>query len=166
MKSLLVLVLVLSLTATAEARGRRSRSYSSAPCGPCAAAEIAKGMSPAIKAEVEKVDLHKVEEQLLAETNAARVRNGRKPLVIDRHLQRCARWHTIWMCRNRTMTHGSGVAENIAMGQGSAYEVVQSSWMNSSGHQANMLNSGYTKVGLAAYCTPNGTIYWCQQFSR
>jgi uncharacterized protein YkwD len=36
--------------------------------------------------------------------------------------------------------------------------------MNSSGHRANILNPGYRRIGVAAYATPEGTIFWCQQF--
>ena len=36
--------------------------------------------------------------------------------------------------------------------------------MNSPGHRANILNPGYRRIGVAAYRTPEGTVYWCQQF--
>ena len=49
------------------------------------------------------------------------------------------------------------------MGQPSASEAVRS-WMNSSGHRANMLGSGYTRIGVAVAYSSNGTPYWCQQF--
>ena len=55
------------------------------------------------------------------------------------------------------------MAENIAMGQRTSNEVLNS-WMNSSGHRANILNRSYRRIGVAAYTTPQGTIYWCQQF--
>jgi uncharacterized protein YkwD len=68
------------------------------------------------------------------------------------------------MTRNRALQHTTaGVAENIAMGQRTPAEAVQS-WMSSPGHRANLLNSGYTRIGVAAYRTPEGTVYWCQQF--
>jgi len=53
---------------------------------------------------------------------------------------------------------------DIAMGQRSSGEVVQS-WMNSSGHRANILNRGHRRIGVAAYTTSGGTTYWCQQFA-
>jgi uncharacterized protein YkwD len=68
------------------------------------------------------------------------------------------------MTRSRSLQHTSAmVAENIAMGQRSVRGVV-SSWMSSPGHRANMLNGRYRRLGVAAYQTPDGTIYWCQQF--
>ena len=68
------------------------------------------------------------------------------------------------MTRARSLRHSSGpYGENIAMGQPTVRSVIQS-WMNSSGHRANMLSRRYRRIGVAAYRTPNGTIYWCQQF--
>jgi uncharacterized protein YkwD len=37
-------------------------------------------------------------------------------------------------------------------------------WMSSSGHRANILNSGHSRIGVGAYRGANGQIYWCQQF--
>jgi len=67
------------------------------------------------------------------------------------------------MAQNRNMSHGSGVTENIAMGQTSASEAT-ASWMQSSGHRANMLGGGHTRIGVAMARSANGTAYWCQQF--
>ena len=70
------------------------------------------------------------------------------------------------MTRNHAMVHTSRpVAENIAMGQPHSSDVVQS-WMNSSGHRANILNPGHRRIGVAAYRTASGVIFWCQQFRQ
>jgi uncharacterized protein YkwD len=77
-----------------------------------------------------------------------------------------AREHASWMARNRNLVHTRRpVAENIAMGYPRSQSVVRG-WMNSSGHRANILNRGYRRIGAAAFRTPSGTIYWCQQFLR
>lgn len=116
--------------------------------------------------KVEKPDLLTIEENIVEQTNHQRRRFGLSPLHIDRRLMHSARRHTAWMARNRAMQHtGAIVAENIAAGQGSSGEVVQD-WMNSPGHRANILNSGYSRIGVAAYRGPDGQIYWCQQFLR
>ncbi len=94
------------------------------------------------------------------------VRDGLRPLMLDLRLLFSARRHAQWMSHNHVMQHTSApVAENIAMGQNSPQEALNS-WMNSSGHRANILNSGYTKIGVAAYRSSNGTTFWCQQFAR
>ena len=53
--------------------------------------------------------------------------------------------------------------ENIAYGQTSAAKVM-SDWMNSSGHRANILNSGYTEIGVGHVKDASGTDYWVQLF--
>lgn len=53
--------------------------------------------------------------------------------------------------------------ENIAAGQKTAQEVMQS-WMNSSGHRANILNSGYTEIGIGYYVGGSYGTYWTQLF--
>lgn len=108
--------------------------------------------------------LHEIEKKVIEKTNAERARYGLPPLVVNRSLVQSARTHAAWMTNNRSLQHTSAaVAENIAMGQRSSGEAL-SSWMGSSGHRANILNSGHRRIGVAAYRTPDGTIYWCQQF--
>jgi uncharacterized protein YkwD len=67
-----------------------------------------------------------------------------------------------------TMTsrlHSGGAAyswagENIAHGQAGPAEVMNS-WMNSSGHRANILNSHYKKIGIGSMQR-----YWVQDFTN
>jgi uncharacterized YkwD family protein len=54
--------------------------------------------------------------------------------------------------------HYSYAGENIAKGQQTPQEVM-TAWMNSAGHRANILNSHFTKIGVAYY---NGE--WVQEF--
>lgn len=107
--------------------------------------------------------LSQVESAVIAKTNAARARSGLPPLAADGQLMNGARNHARWMARNRNLSHGSGVTENIGMGQTSASEAV-SSWMNSNGHRANILGGGHTRIGVAMVHSADGTAYWCQQF--
>ena len=133
------------------------QTKSAAPAGQ------AKAEQPKATPPEEEFELLPVETKVIEKTNAERVRRGLRPLIMDRALVRSARRHTAWMTNRRTFQHSSGVAENIAMGQRTSDQVILS-WMNSSGHRANMLNTGYTKIGVAAYHAPDGTTYWCQQF--
>ena len=107
--------------------------------------------------------LSQVESAVIAKTNAARARSGLPPLAADGQLMNGARNHARWMARNRNLSHGSGVTENIGMGQTSASEAV-SNWMQSSGHRANILGGGHTRIGVAMVHSADGTAYWCQQF--
>jgi uncharacterized protein YkwD len=111
-----------------------------------------------------QLELHPLEHSLIERTNAERTRYGLPALAIDATLVRSARQHAAWMTANQVLQHTSAmVAENIAAGQPTVGRVVQD-WMNSSGHRANILNPRYRRIGVAAYRTTNGTVYWCQQF--
>ena len=112
------------------------------------------------------LDLLPIEANIVKYTNAQRARYGLPPLQVDKDLMKSARQHGAWMARHRNMVHTRrNVAENIAMGQRSSDSVVRA-WMNSRGHRANILNRSYHRIGVAAYRTASGTIYWCQQFRR
>jgi uncharacterized protein YkwD len=116
--------------------------------------------------EIDGVKLAAIEANIVSYTNQERTRYGLPPLEVDKQLMETAREHAAWMTRNRSMVHTSRpVAENIAMGQPHSSDVVRA-WMNSSGHRANILNSGNRRIGVAAFRTESGTIFWCQQFQR
>jgi uncharacterized protein YkwD len=105
-----------------------------------------------------------IEAEIISQTNAQRARYGLPPLSVCPNLMSSARQHCSWMARANSMTHTSApVAENIAAGQQSATDALNS-WMNSSGHRANILGRGYTMIGVAAVTASNGQTYWCQQF--
>jgi uncharacterized protein YkwD len=128
-----------------------------------ATTDSAKSNKPQVQAAS---DLHPIEKALIERTNRERQRFGLRPLRLDFGLLRSARRHAAWMTRTRNLQHTSAmVAENIALGQRSSNEAVQS-WMNSPGHRANMLNASYTRVGAAAYTASSGQVYWCIQFLR
>jgi uncharacterized protein YkwD len=127
-----------------------------------------KAKSAATSATTEKVvdgvRLSDVEVHIVSYTNEERVRYGLPPLEVDKELMGTAREQAAWMTRNQAMVHTRRpLAENIAMGQPHSSDVVQS-WMNSSGHRANILNPGHRRIGVAAYRTRGGVIFWCQQF--
>jgi uncharacterized protein YkwD len=126
--------------------------------------EPAKPAPATPPATTAKFEILAVEQSIVDCTNAERARYGLPALAIDPNLMTNARRHGNWMASYRNMVHSNmGVAENIAMGQSSPQEVLRT-WMNSSGHRANILG-GYRRIGVSAYRSPEGTIYWCQQFS-
>ncbi len=113
----------------------------------------------------EEVKLIPIERELADRTNAERVRYGLPPLLVDRRLMESARAHCAWMTHHYTLQHTwLPLAENIAMGQQTSDEAVRC-WMSSPGHRANILNPRHRRLGVAAYRTPQGTIFWCQQFT-
>ena len=122
---------------------------------------------PAHQSDVKVVDgvkLAAIEANLVSFTNQERIRQGLPPLKVDKDLMATAREQAEWMTRNESLVHTSRpVAENIAMGQPHSSDAVQA-WMNSSGHRANILNPRHRRIGVAAFRTARGTIFWCQQF--
>lgn len=113
----------------------------------------------------EHAELIPIEQNVIAQTNAQRQRFGLPALVVDMNLVQSARRHATWMTLSRRLQHTNlPVAENIAMGQSSSHEVV-GDWMRSPGHRANILNTVNRRIGVAAYRTIDGTIFWCQQFA-
>jgi uncharacterized protein YkwD len=117
-----------------------------------------------VSAAMPQNDLISVEKAILDGTNAQRARYGLPPLTLDAGLERTARAHAAWMTNSHNLQHSSyGVAENIAWGQRTADEAMNS-WMNSSGHRANILNGSYRRIGVAAYTASDGSCFWCQQF--
>lgn len=68
----------------------------------------------------------------------------------------------------RTGYAWSNVGENIAAGQRTPAEAVQS-WLDSPGHCANIMNPAFTEMGAAYAVNPqneNRTAYWTQVFAR
>ena len=123
---------------------------------------FSQGLGPSAPASA-GTGLSQTEAAVIAKTNAARAHSGLPPLAADGQLMNGARNHARWMASHRNLSHGSGVTENIGMGQSSAAEAV-SSWMQSSGHRANILDAGHTRIGVAMAHSQDGKAYWCQQF--
>lgn len=119
--------------------------------------------------------------EVLNLVNKERKANGLKPLTLNKELSNVANIKSRDMIEKGYFDHTSPTygspfdmmkkfnisyntaGENIAMGQKTPSEVMNS-WMNSSGHRANILNSTYTELGVGIQKDSNGTIYWTQMF--
>jgi len=119
-----------------------------------------------------------IEKAVLDLTNAERQKAGLKPLQTDKNLMTSARQKSGDMASKNYFSHTSptygspfdqmkangvtykAAAENIAMGQRTAEEVVKG-WMASPGHRQNILTASYTHIGIGY--DKNGN-YWTQQF--
>ncbi|GGO61219.1 CAP domain-containing protein [Nonomuraea cavernae] len=123
------------------------------------------------------------ENEVVRLTNVERAKGGCQPLKHDAQLRQAAFGHSSDMATQNYLSHtskdgrtfmdrirgagftgGSGWAENIAMGQ-STPAAVMTSWMNSSGHKANIMNCKYTLIGVGAAKNSKGQIYWTQNFA-
>jgi len=116
-------------------------------------------------------------DQVVALANDARAAAGCGPLRVDARITAAAQAHSDDMAANGYFSHDSldgrsfvdrlraagypsPGGENIAQGQRTAQSVHQA-WMNSSGHRANILNCGFTTIGVGL----NQTAWtWTQDF--
>jgi uncharacterized protein YkwD len=165
-------------------RPRRWRNYSvtgiagltllvsqCAPATQCAPASASvSGLSPALQ-------------QVVNLTNQHRAAAGLPALTIDQRLVNAAQAHSDDMAAHNTMSHtgsdGSNPgqrisaagygwrawAENVAAGYPDASSVDQG-WWNSPGHQANMLSTSITQIGVGLDYSATGVPYWTQDFGR
>lgn len=126
----------------------------------------------------EAKSLSEFEQRVVELTNAERAKQGLPALKIDTELSKVARIKSEDMKKNNYFDHNSptygspfdmmkkfgisytSAGENIAQGQRTPEEVVQA-WMNSAGHRANILNNGFTHIGVGYVESGN---YWTQQF--
>lgn len=119
------------------------------------------------------ITLSRYEAGVFWRQNHIRVDNGLKPLCVNPILERAARAHSREMLQKQYFSHDSydgqsfyerlisfgytpdgyrywTVGENIAWGSGpyGRPASVMDSWMQSSGHRANILNGEYREVGV------------------
>ncbi|MFB3162002.1 SafA/ExsA family spore coat assembly protein [Neobacillus sp. 179-J 1A1 HS] len=137
---------------------------------------------PGNKVTIPSYDATKsIESQVVQLTNQERAKNGLGPLTQDWELSRVARYKSVDMrdynyFSHTSPTYGSpftmmknfglsyrAAAENIAAGQSTAQEVVNS-WMNSSGHRANILSTKYKYIGVGYAKGGSQRHYWTQMF--
>lgn len=113
--------------------------------------------------------------------NQHRQANGCGPLSYDDKLEAAIEGHCHHMAAHGFFAHdapesvvgdpwkraalcGTGASgENIAAGQQDAADVM-SSWKSSPGHNANMLNCGFSRVGIGYYVGGSWGRYWGQLF--
>lgn len=119
-----------------------------------------------------------VEREVIRLCNIERQKAGLAPLTENWELSRVARDKSMDMAQKNYFSHMSptygspfdmmkaygisyrSAGENIAKGQTTAQQVVNS-WMNSSGHRANILSSSFTQIGVGYYASGH---YWTQMF--
>jgi uncharacterized protein YkwD len=70
-----------------------------------------------------------------------------------------------FVARARAQGYNDPGGENVARGQRDAADVM-TSWMNSDGHRANILNCDFRALGVGAVKGVDGTIVWGQLFGR
>lgn len=113
-------------------------------------------------------------DQVLALTNAERTSRGLRALAFSSCADRYADSWADRLAAVGTLSHQAlspilsgcsarGVGENVAYGNVSPATLVKM-WMDSPGHRANILNAGYTHLGVGAVTTSTGRTYGVQVF--
>jgi uncharacterized protein YkwD len=118
-------------------------------------------------------------QDVFRQLNQYRISRGLNALSYDQRLEECIEAHCHHMSVEGVMSHTmpepqaatpfvrarecgtTASAENVARGQANA-TIVMNAWKNSPGHNANMLNGNYTRVGCGFYNA--GGPYWGQLF--
>ena len=131
------------------------------------------------------------EQQLVEMVNAERANQDLPPLKRVGELDQAARYHATDMAQDDYFQHDTydrsegelipicawssrigtyyggfaSLAENIAGGQ-STPSGAMNSWMNSSGHRANILSARYWEIGVGYCAGGSWDHYWVQNFGR
>lgn len=125
-----------------------------------------------------------MEQEVIRLVNEERSKRGLGLLNENWEVSRVARIKSQDMIDNNNFSHNSQIygtpfqmltsfgirysqaAENIATGQQSAQQVMNT-WMNSSGHRANILNPNFNRIGVGiARKGTTGPLYFTQIFIR
>ena len=139
------------------------------------------GSDNSVNSEGEVIDAYAKE--VLKLVNAERQKQGLTALTLSGKLTNLATMKSKDMADKKYFSHTSptygtpyemlrnyGVSysyagENIAAGQKTPSEVMKS-WMNSSGHRANILSKNYTQLGVGYYTGGSYGTYWTQMFIK
>jgi uncharacterized protein YkwD len=122
------------------------------------------------------------EAEVVKLVNTERATAGCPAVTVDDRLTTAARAHSADMATRNYFSHTtpegvefatritqagyrwSGAGENIAKGQRTPQEVM-TSWMNSAGHKANILNCGFKNLGVGVAADATGALLWTQDFA-
>ena len=113
-------------------------------------------------------------DQVLALTNRERTSRGLKALAFDACADGYANSWARSLSSAGSLSHqplspiltacrARSVGENVAYGNVTPAQLVQM-WMDSAGHRANILNAGFTHIGIGDFTTSTGRVYAAQVF--
>ncbi|AGZ39792.1 CAP domain-containing protein [Actinoplanes friuliensis] len=123
-----------------------------------------------------------LEAEVVRIVNVERAKANCPALTADDKLTTAARGHSADMAARNYFSHTtpegvefatritnagyrwSGAGENIAKGQRTPADVM-TSWMNSAGHKANILNCGFKNIGVGVAADAQGSLVWTQDFA-
>jgi hypothetical protein len=166
-RGLLALVFIL-LLATATAVGIQQLRKSGSFLPDLALPDIAISTPGPLRGSTDAPVRHLTAEGILRETNRHRAEANLPPLTLNAKLSSAAQAKVSDMFRQQYFEHvgpdGRGpsdwvedagyaylaVGENLALGNFDNDAALVQAWMNSPGHRANILNTSFKEIGLAA----------------
>jgi hypothetical protein len=111
---------------------------------------------------------------LVAMVNSARAAHGLPALAVSSDLTAAARAQAGRMAASRTLAHTPNlggavccwttVGENV--GEGPSASSIESAFMHSAAHRANILSSAYTQVGIGTVVDSTGVMWVSEIFRR
>ena len=150
-------------------------------CVPAGAAGLSGEALHAVRSVPDEVPASAQEWEVLRLANAERMNEGLLPLTMLPALQTATDTRALEIVQSFSHTRPDGTdcftvlgevglsvsaaGENIAAGQQTP-AAVMNAWMNSSGHRANILNSGFKHIGVGYTYNSSATYgaYWVQLF--
>jgi|ERR1019366_3059700 uncharacterized protein YkwD len=135
------------------------------------------GQTPAFKATPDEINVFDL-------TNQERKKEKTPELKLNPALSKIARAHSENMARQGKMAHtlddktpfdrlrAAGyiylkAGENVAAGDEKAsLPILMKAWMDSEGHRKNILEPGFTEIGVGIAHDKNGQVYYTQLFAR
>ncbi|WP_040167186.1 CAP domain-containing protein [Microbacterium gorillae] len=110
-------------------------------------------------------------------TNTARAEHDAAPVAYSPAVAEVAQSWAEQLARSGELSHDAdyatkmpdgwlGVAENVAMSSDATPADLHAMWMDSPGHRANLLNSGYNVMGVGLATADDGTLFGVEVFGR
>jgi len=112
--------------------------------------------------------------RFVADANNARARYGLRSYAVAGDLTAVAQRWAQWMASHRTLAHNPSLASAVCcwrdlgenVGSGSSEWSIQSAFMASPEHRANILSSSYTQIGVGTAVGSDGKLYADEVFRR
>jgi hypothetical protein len=119
-------------------------------------------------------DTYSMESQFVAQINAARQAHGQAPYSVASDLISVARGHSSAMASRQSLYHNPSLTTEVSnwqvvgenVGEGPTVTDLQTAFMNSPEHLANILDNDYTQIGVGVVVDHNGIIWVTEDFRQ
>jgi hypothetical protein len=117
---------------------------------------------------------YSMESQFVAQINSARAAHGKAPYSVASDLVSVARGHSATMASRQSLYHNPSLTSEVQnwqvvgenVGDGPTVGDLQSAFMNSPEHLANILDNDYTQIGVGVVVDSHGIIWVTEDFRQ